>query len=67
MTIDNFRSIEIALMDIDKNRLEKTLEVLETISKKMGVTPKFTTHTNRREALQDANFVQTTIQVGGYR
>ena len=67
MTIDNFKSIEIALMDIDKNRLDKTLEVLKIISKKMGVTPQFTTHTNRREALKDADFVQTTIQVGGYR
>ena len=35
--------------------------------KKMGARPKFTKHTNRREALQDANYVQTTIQVGGYR
>ena len=41
MTIDNFKSIEIALMDIDKNRLDKTLEVLKIISKKMGVTPQF--------------------------
>ena len=67
MTIDNFKSIEIALMDINKNRLDKTLEVLKIISKKMSVTPQFTTHTNRREALKDADFVQTTIQVGGYR
>ena len=29
MTIDNFKSIEIALMDINKNRLDKTLEVLK--------------------------------------
>ena len=67
MTIDNFKSIEIALMDINKNRLDKTLEVLKIISKKMSVTPQFTTHTKRREALKDADFVQTTIQVGGYR
>ena len=33
MTIDNFKSIEIALMDINKNRLDKTLEVLKIISK----------------------------------
>ena len=40
LTIDQFKTIEIALMDIDKNRLIKTKEVLEIISKKMGVTPK---------------------------
>ena len=34
LTIDQFKTIEIALMDIDKNRLIKTKEVLEIISKK---------------------------------
>ena len=33
LTIDQFKTIEIALMDIDKNRLIKTKEVLEIISK----------------------------------
>ena len=67
LTIKKFKSIEIALMDIDQNRLIKTKEVLEIIAKKMGATPKISLHTNRRESLLDADFVQTTIQVGGYR
>ena len=67
LTIKKFKSIEIALMDIDQNRLIKTKEVLEIIAKKMGATPKLSLHTNRRESLLDADFVQTTIQVGGYR
>ena len=67
LTIKQFKSIEIALMDIDHNRLLKTKEVLEIIAKKMGATPKISLHTNRRESLLDADFVQTTIQVGGYR
>jgi alpha-galactosidase len=67
LTIKQFKSIEIALMDIDQNRLLKTKEVLEIIAKKMGATPKISLHTNRRESLLDADFVQTTIQVGGYR
>ena len=67
LTIEQFKSIEIALMDIDQNRLIKTKEVLEIIAKKMGATPKISLHTNRRESLLDADFVQTTIQVGGYR
>ena len=33
LTIDQFKTIEIALMDVDKNRLIKT-KVLEIISKK---------------------------------
>ena len=67
LTIKQFKSIEIALMDIDQNRLIKTKEVLEIIAKKMSVTPKISLHTNRRESLIDADFVQTTIQVGGYK
>ena len=67
LTIEQFKSIEIALMDIDQNRLIKTKEVLEIIAKKIGATPKISMHTNRRESLLDADFVQTTIQVGGYK
>ena len=67
LTIEQFKSIEIALMDIDQNRLIKTKEVLEIIAKKMGAIPKISMHTNRRESLLDADFVQTTIQVGGYK
>ena len=36
MTIEKFKTIEIALMDIDKYRLEKTYHVLEIVSKKDG-------------------------------
>ncbi len=67
LTIEEFKSIEIALMDIDQNRLIKTKKVLEIIATKMGATPKINLHTNRRESLLDADFVQTTIQVGGYK
>ena len=67
LTIEQFKSIEIALMDIDKNRLIKTKEVLEIIATKMGATPKISIHSNRRESLLDTDFVQTTIQVGGYK
>jgi len=67
MTIEKFKTIEIALMDIDKYRLEKTYHVLEIVSKKMGVNPKFKMYTNRSDALKEADFVQTTIQVGGFK
>ena len=36
LLIDSFTSIEIALMDINKNRLDKTYQVLKIISKKNG-------------------------------
>jgi len=67
LNIEKFKSIEIALMDIDEKRLEKTYEVLMLVAKKINAKPLITKHTNRKEALLNANFVQTTIQVGGYK
>ncbi len=67
LTIEKFKNIEIALMDIDINRLNITYELLKRISKKINTFPLITKHTNRKEALKNADFVQTTIQVGGYK
>ena len=67
LTIDKFESIEISLMDIDVKRLDKTYELLKIIFKKFNLKPRISKFTNRKEALQNADFVQTTIQVGGYK
>ena len=67
LSIEKLKTIEIALMDIDENRLDKTYKLLKVISKKINAKPKLTKHTNRKEALLNADFVQTTIQVGGYK
>ena len=37
------------------------------VAKNLDAKPAITLHTNRREALQNSDFVQTTIQVGGYK
>ena len=66
LTIEKFKSIEIALVDIDQKKLDKTFELLKLISKKINVNPILTKHNNRKEALINSDFVQTTIQVGGY-
>jgi len=34
LTLEKFKSMEIALMDIDEKRLDKTYEILEIISNK---------------------------------
>jgi len=57
---------EIALMDIDEGRL-KTAEVLaHKIADALNVKPKITATTDRKKALDGANYVICTIQVGGY-
>ena len=67
LIINSLKNIEIALMDIDEKRLRTTSEILTLIANNLNASPKITMHTNRREALKDADFVQTTIQVGGYK
>ena len=67
LTIDKFKSIEIALMDIDKKRLNTTFEILNLVAKNLDANPTITLHTNRKEALKNSDFIQTTIQVGGYK
>ena len=67
LTLDSFKNIEIALQDIDAKRLKASHNLLTVISQKLNANPKITSHTNRRESLAGADFVQTTIQVGGYK
>ena len=61
---------EIALYDIDKERLEDAYAVAnsmnKTINHSRAVVKKYLGAEERKEALRDATFVINTIQVGGY-
>ena len=67
LSLDSFKKMEIALQDIDPLRLKASHELLNVISEKLNASPKITSHTDRRESLVGSDFVQTTIQVGGYK
>ena len=67
MHIPQFKKMHISLMDIDESRLKLAKELIDTVSNKLNANPKVTLHTDRKEALRNADFVQTTIQVGGYK
>jgi len=66
LSLDSFKKMEIALQDIDPVRLKASHELLNVISEKLNASPKITSYTDRRESLVGSDFVQTTIQVGGY-
>ena len=61
---------EIALYDIDKNRLEESYLVIDLINKKYNggraKIGKYLGVEQRKEALRGANFAVNAIQVGGY-
>ncbi len=57
----------IALMDIDRDRLRVAERMTTKVAAALHAQPTITTHTERRAALVDADYVINTIQVGGYR
>ena len=56
----------IALMDINKQRLDESEIVAGKIISTLGVKAKLETHTNQRKALEKADFVVVAFQIGGY-
>jgi alpha-galactosidase len=57
----------ISLMDIDADRLRTSASVARKVAAATGANPTITTHTDRREALEGADYAINMIQVGGYK
>ncbi len=57
---------EIALMDIDPERLRVAEIMARRVAESLNAHPTITTYSNRKEALTGADYVINTIQVGGY-
>lgn len=57
---------EIALQDIDQERLKDSYEMLQNINLNCNGKAKITSTLDRQLALQGADFVVNAIQVGGY-
>ncbi|WP_159587336.1 alpha-glucosidase/alpha-galactosidase [Chelativorans xinjiangense] len=56
----------VALMDVDRQRLEESAVVANKLVATLGVPAKVETYTERRAALDGADFVIVAFQVGGY-
>ncbi|MFB8280381.1 alpha-glucosidase/alpha-galactosidase [Nocardia colli] len=54
----------VALHDIDRERLETAEAAARFIAEARGAAPKITAHTDRRTALEGADFVINTVQIG---
>ena len=65
LSFDALSDSEIALMDIDEHRLEQTRRVAEAIVDNEGIEATVEATTNRREALEGADYVLNMINVGG--
>ena len=58
---------EIALMDINDERLKTSEIVARKVAAAVGASPTVTTHTEQKSALEGADYVINMIQVGGYK
>ena len=56
----------IALMDVDRGRLDESELVANKLISTLGVGASVSTHTDRREALDGADFVVVAFQIGGF-
>lgn len=57
----------IALMDIDGERLKTSEIVAQKVARAVGAKPTITTHSDRRAALEGADYAINMIQVAGYK
>lgn len=67
---DALHNVEVALYDIDSDRLDESYDLLinldKNINESRATIKKYLGTENRREALRGADFVINAIQVGGY-
>ena len=67
LSFPEFReNMHIALHDIDPDRLATTEAVAKKLAGALGAQPTITSHLDRREALDGADYAINMIQVGGY-
>lgn len=57
----------VALMDVDPQRLDESALVAGKLAATLGVSAKVETYTDRRTALEGADFVIVAFQIGGYQ
>ncbi|MBB3105189.1 alpha-galactosidase [Azomonas macrocytogenes] len=67
LQVETLRNAQITLMDIDPHRLETSQLVATRIAESLRATPSFETTTDRRRALDGADYVIVMIQVAGYK
>jgi alpha-galactosidase len=67
LTSPALRTSHIALHDIDPERLATAERMAAWTAETLGARPTISAHIDRRQALQGADFVVNTIQVGGAR
>lgn len=61
------QDITLSLHDIDEERLATSGRVAQKVAETLGLQPRIETGTDRRAALDGADYVISMFQIGGYR
>ncbi len=60
------REVEIALHDVDPDRLETAAAMARYVAGVRGASPVISTHLERRAAIEGSDFVLNMVQIGGH-
>lgn len=70
MLTDALHNVEIALYDIDPDRLDESFELINCLNRNINenraVVKKYCGVENRKEALRGSHFIVNAVQIGGY-
>ncbi|GAA0135045.1 alpha-galactosidase MelA [Paenibacillus sp. YSY-4.3] len=66
MLTESLQGFELALFDIDMERLKDSENLLNSMKQSLGSTCVVKAYSDRKEALRGAKYVINAIQVGGY-
>jgi alpha-galactosidase len=66
LAFPELHEIEIALHDIDADRLATAEAMARYVARACGARPAISTHLERRAALENADFVLNMVQIGGH-
>jgi alpha-galactosidase len=66
LSFPELRDVEIALHDIDADRLATAEAMARYVGGERGASPAITSHADRRAALDGADYVINMVQIGGH-
>ncbi len=65
MSVSEFRDIEVAFTDINRDNLEKVTRLCQRDLEANGIKTRIFSTTNRREAFKDARYIINCVRIGG--
>ena len=66
LSFPEFKNATLAYMDVDEERLQVGADLCRKVAKTLNANPTILATTDRREALQGADFVINMVQIGGF-